>query len=423
VRLLADIARLIAWHLLLLLSTIPLVVVATIAVVRWQDGWHSLLLLALAVLATICGVCLVLVWEGFGSLAFLLRFTENFGRHRFSVVPLEDYLRAVRQFLPNESALSDRQLIVQTLPWWAAWHPNRLRIVAVSRSPDINDPMPNASVAFVCMFGAWIILKSPIQELTETQYFTLLHECGHTSPLSFGTRLAAGGNIARALWCVPFLAAAIAPSRLMLGLMIIGSVCWYKLAKLEQSRDSAVAQEEDEIRADMYALNRCHRDWREPQPPADLASRICPPDAPDEIVAKTNRTWTMRHEAFVKNLLLHRQGQHLEIPAALRKRPLATGLESAVADVLAVLCAISVAPLTWSRLGLLTAMVGIMAVLAAVLYFGGLIQAITIENTVRIERLDPVAEAVLQRAKGNSERWAARLSVLRSGTPKKFRLG
>jgi hypothetical protein len=378
----------ILWHLTLLASTVPLIVVAAMAVVRWHDGWHSLLFAALACLATFCIQMLGQVRDISGSIADFSSFVREFRQCGFSRVPLHEYVGALRRFYPEENTLSDEQLIVQVVPWSARRDPKRLRILVASDSPNLDDPSPPQAVAFATFFRAWVVLPMPPDRITEVQYFILIHEFGHVSPLSFGTRTVASGNLRRGLWAIPFLSAAIAPGYPLLTAIGVAGMCWYGLARWQQRQDTTAAREEDEIRADIHALSRCRRDWCQRFGPEQLAQLLCKEDA-------TSQTpFHLRRESFVRNVRQLREGRPIEVPATLKERRLAVGLESLAAVAVSILCGLGLAALGWGRLAVIGGVDGFLAFLTFAVVVTVFSQAAAIEKALGVDNPLPPAPAM-----------------------------
>ena len=378
----------ILWHLALLASTVPLIVIAAMAVVRGHDGWHSLLFAALACVATFCIQMLGQVRDISGSITDFSSFVREFRQCRFRLVPLPEYVGALRRFFPGESTLSDEQLISQVVPWSARRDPKRLRILVASDSPNLDDPSPPQAVAFATFFRAWVVLPMPPDRITEVQYFILLHEFGHVSPMSFGTRTVASGNVRRGLWTIPFLAVAITPGIPLLTAIGVAGICWYGLARWQQRQDTTAAREEDEIRADIYALERCRREWCQRFAAEQLAQLLCKEDA-------TSQTpFHLRRESFVRNVRLLREGRPIDVPAPLKQRRLPVGLESLAAVAVSILCGLGLAPLGWARLAVITGMDAVLGFLAFAVVMTVFSQATSLEHALGVNNPLPSAPAM-----------------------------
>jgi hypothetical protein len=332
-----------------------------------------------------------------------LVFLNGFRHCTFTPVSVDAYLEAARRFHRRTDAV-DRRFAEWFLPFIARFDAKRLRIVEASVLDGADGPHPAQAVTFANIHGAWIVIHVPMSQLTELQFFVLLHEIGHTTFASFTSRWLTTTNKRRILSVTPFLAATLAPTAAQAVALAALTVMWYLAAECEARESRDVARLVDELRADAFALERCPATWCERYTEAQLAGVLC---RDDKYAFRTSAKYTelpSRADAFIANLRRLRAGQRVEVPAALRRVGVRAPLESVLAIAIATTCGLSLAPLSGWRLAF-AAIATLFAVVWALLFvLIHLFHIDLLDDGFNVRTIDPRVLTVLQRAAEQRER-------------------
>jgi hypothetical protein len=395
----------VAWHLTAFAASLPLLVACLVPAAKYGFSWRICVLLVLAVLATwAINTPMAVSRFWFGDVD---RFLDAFKRCSFSPISLNDYLSMVRRFYPRHDALSDRDLAVRVMPWLSRTLPKRLRIVvASSLGNDTEAHHPAHAVTFATIGHAWVVLPIPPHALTELQYFILLHEIGHTC-------WGCGGPNERpprdwrllGLWALPFLAAVMIPGTPMLWVIAILGLLLCALTTLENMRETLLdGRVEAEVRADLYALDRCDATWCARYTEEQLARVLCRPDRGQV----TDGVKLLRERAFIDNLRRRREGRPLTLPSELLAYPVVSGLAQAAAFALPVACGFAISPPTWLRLALVTGITAALGFVALVIVLADRMLAELVDGAFNVATPSENALRCWERARSIGQRIRAR---------------
>jgi len=376
------------WYVVAFLGSNPLLAFAA-TVVFLKPGWHAGLLCVLAVFTTWGIAATVPNADINHSVDDAAGFWRAFEHCTFTRVPLDEFLGALRPFHPRRDSYTAEQFRRDVVPAAARYNPGRLRVVVAS-TRDATARAPGQSVTFASYAGAWVILHKPLAEMNDISYFVLMHEIGHTCLSAFASRALAVTRRKMMLRAVPFLAIAITPTPLQMIVLLLLTVGWYAAAAWEARGFGELAEFENEVRADVFALKRCDQRWCAAYPETYVARALSlQPDS--------------RARVFVDNVRALRAGQAPAQPHSLRRVPPASVLESLLALSIMVTCGMALGPFTWIRAVLLAVVTIAALACAALVSVVQHFQAALIDDRFGIAPIDPRMMTLLERMAGRQE--------------------
>ncbi len=288
------------------LSTAPLVVFWLFSL-RNVHGWRAAVLLLLLMVASWAIQALSAVGDSRSSLNEMPEYLSEFPGVTFVSIPQAEILAALHARSARLRAMSDQDI----LPTTSRLQTGRIRYLVALVG---DGPVPASLVSYSSAAGAWIILQDFPENLTNLQFFMLLHEIGHSAMTSVVARLGSSVAVIYVLLALFLVALQMNPNTTQLAVLAGISSAWFVAASANIRFLRARARLYDEIAADHFAFERVDPDWLSRYPAQSLARSFCEgergprPTTPVE----TQR----RQEIFLENLRLIQAGRH---PRTLRE--------------------------------------------------------------------------------------------------------